>query len=521
MVKIDNSQQPSAIIFPERYNVATSFIDRHIEEGRAEHIAILTYNGEKISYGQLLEQVNRCGNALKALGLEPGARILMSVRDCPMFFNVFWGAIKAGMIPIAVNTLLKAEEYRYLLDDSGCDAYIYSHQLADQATDALASSSNKPKVALATEGQGALAELMASESNQLEAHPVTEDTECFWLYSSGSTGNPKGVVHVHRDMVVTSERYGQGIAHIQEDDLVYSSSKLFFSYGFGGGMTFPLWAGATLLLCDERMSTDLVFEIIESFKPTIYFGVPTLYGQLLHQSEGRNPDLGSIRRALSAGEALPEQVFSSFRERFGVSILDGIGSTEVLHIFISNRQDDIKPGTSGRPVPGYEAKVVDDEGEELPTGEIGTLWVKGGSNAKCYWNNPEKTADTMRGEWLNTGDMYFVDEQGCFVNAGRSDDMLKVGGMWCSPIEIEGCLLKHPMVNEAAVVGRNDGDGMVKPEAFIVLKENSPQQNSLVEELRVFCKGKLAGYKYPRWINFVEELPKTVTGKIQRFKLRT
>jgi benzoate-CoA ligase family protein len=362
--------------------------------------------------------------------------------------------------------------------------------------------------------------MMADASPELAAAPTRPDEDCFWLYSSGSTGKPKGVVHVHRAMVVTSQRYGIGILGIEPNDVVFCVSKLFFSYGFGGGMTFPLWAGATTVLCEERPSAEMGFQMIEKYRPTVYFAVPTLYAQQVHALEATPRDLSSIRLAVSAGEALPALVFHRFRDKTGIAILDGIGSTEVLHIFVSNRHSDIKPGTSGRPVPGYEAKIIDETGNPVTRGEVGTLMVKGESNARCYWNNPAKTAQTMRGEWLNTGDMYYVDEQGYYVNAGRGDDMLKVGGMWCSPLEIEGKLLAHPKVREAAVVGRADDDGLIKAAAYVVPKEAAHACEATVEELRQFCKAELAGYKYPRWFHFVDELPKTVTGKIQRFKLR-
>jgi benzoate-CoA ligase family protein len=345
-------------------------------------------------------------------------------------------------------------------------------------------------------------------------------TDCFWLYSSGSTGNPKGVVHVHRDMVVTSERYGRRIAGLVADDVVFCASKLFFSFGFGGGMTFPLWVGATIVLLPERTTAALAIDCLENSRATVFFGVPTLYGQMVHALEQTPRKLSSLRRCLSAGEALPAPIFNRWKELTGVPILDGIGSTEVLHIFVSNRIDDIRPGTSGRPVPGYEVKIIDESGQPAKDGDVGTLWVKGESNARCYWNNPEKTASTMVGEWLNTGDMYYVDADGYYVNAGRGDDMLKVGAMWCSPIEIESKLLEHPKVREAAVVGRADEKALIKPAAYLVLTDPKDENNETVAELQKFCKQHLAGFKYPRWFHFVSELPKTATGKIQRFKLR-
>ena len=515
-VIFDTSVSPMAIRFPPLFNVAVAFIDRHVEEGRSDVIALRSTQGD-VTYGQLAKSVSRCGNALKSLGLRRGERILMVVKDTPIFFYVFWGAIKAGFVPVVVNTLLKAPDYRHLIEDSACAGVIYTSELAGEVVDAASTSSHRPAHVLSTD---AVAVLMETAADTLVPEPTRSDEDCFWLYSSGSTGKPKGVVHVHRDMVVTSVRYGIGTIGIEQQDTVFCASKLFFSYGFGGGMTFPLWAGATIVLSEELPSAEMAFKMIEKYRPTVYFAVPTLYGQQLHALETSSRDLSSIRVAASAGEALPAPIFHKWQETTGISILDGIGSTEVLHVFVCNRHGDIKPGSSGRPVPGYEVKVVDGEGNTVAPGEVGTLMVKGQSNARCYWNNPEKTAQTMCGEWLNTGDMYTYDEQGYYTNAGRGDDMLKVGAMWCSPVEIESKLLEHPKVREAAVVARADEDGLIKPAAYIVAKNAGDANDATVEELKKFCKSNLAGYKYPRWFTFVEQLPKTVTGKIQRFKLR-
>lgn len=514
-VFIDQNQNPPGIQFPVVFNVAVAFIDRHVIEGRGDHPALRSVAGD-VTYGQLAENVARCGNALKDLGLRRGDRVLMAVRDTPIFFYLFWGAIKAGLVPLPVNTLLKASDYEYLIEDSGCAATVYSSELTEVIAGPQAVRGRAHQI-LSTE---AIADIMATMSCNLVPEPTSPTEDCFWLYSSGSTGKPKGVVHRHRDMVITSVRYGVGIAGLRPDDVVFCASKLFFSYGFGGGMTFPLWSGATTVLCEERTSADMAFAMIERFRPTYYFGVPTLYGQQLIALESERHDLSSIRGASSAGEALPAHIFLKWKEKTGIIILDGIGSTEVLHIFISNRFDDAKPGSSGKPVPGYEVKIVDNGGKEQPQGDIGFLWVKGDSNARCYWYNPEKTELTMRGEWLNTGDMYHVDKDGYYVNAGRGDDMLKVGGMWCSPLEIEGQLLSHPKVREAAVVAQPDSDGLIKPSAYVVLKNPGDACQTTMEELKQHCKSGLAGYKYPRWFTFIDDLPKTATGKIQRFRLR-
>ena len=517
-VVVDESVTPSTIRFSEVFNVAVPFIDRHVSEGRGDRVA-LRHDGGEVTYAQLAENVSRAGNALLKLGLSPGDRLVMAALDGPMFFYVFWGAVKAGIIPIGASTFLKAADYRYLIADAQCAGLVYSSALAAEVAD-IGDSSPHLRIVLPIDGRGSLAELIAAASPKLDPAPTTAMTDCFWLYSSGSTGHPKGVVHVHRDMVVTSERYGRKIAGIEADDIVFCASKLFFSFGFGGAMTFPFWVGASTVVQPERTTAELALDYLERSGATVFFGVPTLYGQMVHAYEKRPRRIAALRRCISAGEALPATIFNRWKELTGVSILDGIGSTEALHIFISNKIDDIRPGTSGRPVSGYDVKIVGEDGNVLPKGEIGMLWVKGESNARCYWNNPEKSQKTMVGGWLNTGDMYYVDPDGYYVNAGRGDDMLKVGGMWCSPIEIEAKLLEHPKVREAAVIGRSDEDNLIKPAAYLVLRNSEDENDSSVSELQQYCKEHLAGFKYPRWIHFVHELPKTVTGKIQRFKLR-
>ena len=517
-VTIDEGVTPNALRYAANFNVAVPFIDRHVAEGRGHRIA-LRHSGGEVSYAQLEENVARAGNVLLGLGIAPGERLMMAALDEPMFFYVFWGAIKAGIIPIAVSTFLKTAEYRFLATDAACSAFVYSSTLAAEAS-GVAGASAQLRVVLPMDGPGSLAERMAAASPKLAPAPATATTECFWLYSSGSTGTPKGVVHLHRDMVVTSERYGRKIAGLTGDDIVFCASKLFFSFGFGGGMTFPMWVGATIVMQPARSTAELALDYLEGSNATVFFGVPTLYSQMIHALEQKPRKLTSLRRCLSAGEALPAPIFERWKELTGVPILDGIGSTEVLHIFVSNRIDDINPGTSGKPVPGYSVKIVGEDGNPVPAGDVGILWVKGESNALCYWNNPEKTRSTMVGEWLNTGDMYYVDPEGYYVNAGRGDDMLKVGGMWCSPIEIESRLLAHPKVREDPVIGRVDDNNLVKPAAYVVLVDPADENDSTARELQQFCKTALAGFKYPRWFYFVREIPKTVTGKIQRFKLR-
>ncbi len=519
-VIVDAAASPPTIRFAPVFNVTVPFIDRHVEEGRADKVAIVSTVAGDVTYGRLAENVNRCGNALKGLGIAAGERMLMVVPDRPEFFYLFWGAIKAGIVPVPLNTLLRAADYRFFIEDSACAAFVSHPSLAGEVEAAAKEAGGRPDHVLATEGAGSMLALMDAASPDLDPAPATATDDCFWLYTSGSTGNPKATVHRHRDMVITSERFTHAVHGVREDDKFFSAGKLFYSYGFGNAMTFPLWVGATTVLNPERTTVEMTFDTIERYRPTVYFGVPTLYGQLLAAMDERKPDLGSVRLFISAGEALPAELFRRWLEKTGIPPMDGIGSTEVLHIFITNRREDYKPGTSGKVVAGYEVKIVDEDDNAVTPGEIGTLWVKGESTAAYYWNNGEKTAQTMRGEWLDTGDMYYQDADGYFVNCGRGDDMLKVGGLWCSPMEIEGRLIEHPKVLEAAVVGRDDAEGLTKPEAFIVLKDPGDAGDPLAEELRRHCKKTLAGYKYPRWFNFVDTLPKTVTGKIQRFRLR-
>ena len=507
----------STVGLPDRFNVAIPFIDRHLGEGRGVKAAIRT-SSETVSFAELAERVNRAGNALLALGLKPTDRLLMVVKDCPAFFYLFWGAIKAGIVSVPPNTLLRAPDYAYMIEDSGCGLVVYSPEFAGEIEPALKQLGAKAPQAMTVD---AFLARLATASDKLEARLAAPTDDCFWLYSSGSTGRPKGAVHAQRDMVVTSELYGVRVLGVTGDDISYSAAKLFFAYGLGNGMTFPLWVGGTAVLDDRRPTPDTTFENIEKFRPTLYYGVPTLYVAQLAALEKAPRDLSSVRACVSAGEALPADVFRRWQEKTGTVILDGIGSTEALHIFVGNRLDDHRPGTSGKPVPGYEVRILDENRAPVAKGESGRLWIKAESAAKYYWNKPDKTAETMIDGWLNTGDTYRQDADGYFIYEGRSDDMLKVGGIWCSPVEIENCLIGHSAILEAAVVGEADGDALIKPKAFVVLKEAGGGGSALTDELMAHCKKTLAPYKYPRWVEYVTELPKTATGKIQRFRLRS
>ena len=520
-VTVDSTATPSTIKYSSVFNVAVAFIDRNVEEGRGAKTAVIAHDDESsVTYQELATHVNQCGNLLRSLAAEPAGRILMIVKDCPEFFYAFWGAIKAGLVPVPLNTLLRADDYRYMIEDSACAGLIYSPEFQGEVAPALAASGHQPNFILCTEGPSSLSDMMVESSAVLEPAPTAPDDECFWLYSSGSTGRPKGAVHRHRDIVTTCVHYAAETLSLTEDDICFSAAKLFFAYGLGNAMTFPLWMGGTAVLSAQRPTPEMTFQIIEKHRPTVFFGVPTLYAAQLRALEDNEPDLSSVRFCVSAGEALPADIFRRWQERTGTLILDGIGSTEALHIFISNTAERHRPGTSGQPVPGYEAVILGDDDRPVAAAESGRLLIRGDSTSSLYWNNPAKTAETMVDGWLNTGDTFYQDDDGFYVYCGRSDDMLKVGGIWCSPVEIESRLIEHSQVLEAAVVGRADYDELTKPEAFVVLNDPTKASESLAQDLLEHCKDGLARYKYPRWVNFVEDLPKTATGKIQRFKLR-
>ncbi len=520
-VKLTQVEGQTALEYAPIFNVAAAFIDRHLEEGRADKIVIRTTRGEQLSYGELADRVNRCGNLLLDLDARAGDRVLMIIKDSAEFFYVFWGAIKAGLIPVPVNTLLTALDYEYIISDSACRILLYSPEFKVEVETALSALECRPAHCIPIEGQDtSFKTLLGAASPELDPVPSSSTDECFWLYSSGSTGRPKGAVHLHRDMVVSSQYYGVDTLGIQEDDVCFSAAKLFFAYGLGNAMTFPLWVGAATVLDDAPPTPASAFKIIREYRATLFFGVPTLYAAQLHEYKTLSPDITSLRLCISAGEALPPDILSRWHDIVGVPLLDGIGSTEALHIFISNRKDDIKPACTGRMVPGYLGKIVDENGIEVKYGEQGNLMIKADSTAKYYWNNPAKTAQTMVDGWINTGDTYYRDDAGYFYYCGRNDDMLKVGGIWCSPFEIESALCSHPKVLEAAVVAKADDNDLIKPAAYVVLNDPAEASSVLSDELLKHCKSVLARYKYPRWIYFVDALPKTATGKIQRFKLR-
>jgi benzoate-CoA ligase family protein len=536
------------ILLPDTFNAATYFIDRHLSEGRGDRIAIETIavGGEatRVSYGQLRERVNRLGNGLRKLGVRIEERVFLLLLDGPEFAISFFGAIKIGAVPVPVNTLLKVADYQYLLNNSRARVAVVSESLYSQirAIPRMQLRYLKHIVVVAAEPPaGALrfGELIEQNSADLEAEPTSKDDAAFWLFSSGSTGLPKACVHLQHDMVLCAERYAKGILGMTENDRCFSAAKLFFAYGLGNALYFPLAVGGTSILWPGPPKPQHVFEIIGRHRPTLFFSVPSNYAALLAYAPGKHHvgtgalarlversstspdfDLSSLRHAISAGEALPAALFHRFKERFGVEILDAIGSTEVLHMFIANRPGAVRPGSSGQIIPGYEARIVDENDQPAKPGDTGNLLVRSDSTCSHYWNQHEKSKGTIEGHWIRTGDKYCRDADGYFWYAGRCDDMLKCSGVWVSPIEIESVLIEHPAVQEAAVIGREDDDQLLKPAACVVLKNGAEGTPGLAHELQEFVVSRLPVFKRPRWVEFFDELPKTATGKLQRYKLR-
>jgi benzoate-CoA ligase len=515
----------SAASLPVRYNAAADLLDRNLEAGRGASIAIRAAGGRELTYAQVAASANGFGNALRELGVEIENRVLMAVLDGPEFAATFFGAIKLGAVPVPVNTNLKPQDYAYFLNDSRAKAAVVSEPLAPlirEVRGELRHLRHLVVVGQPEHGELGWSALVAGASDRLDPADTNRDDMCFWLYSSGTTGFPKGVVHLQHDMRCCIENYAKPILNPDANDVAFSVAKLYFAYGLGNALYFPFSVGATTVLLAGPPAPGVVLDLVKHQRPTLYYGVPTSYANLLAAGPALwgAADFSSVRVCVSAGEPLSGSLLERWRARTGTDILDGIGSTECCHIFISNRLGAIRPDSSGRMVPGYEARIVDEEGSDVPDGEVGTLLVKGDSIGERYWNQHERTKRTIRGEWIDTGDKYVRDADGFFTYQGRSDDMFKVGGIWVSPSEVESTINGHEAVVECAVVAVIDEERLLRPEAYVVLQSGRAGGPELEVELRDHVRGRIAHFKCPRDFHFVTELPKTATGKIQRYRLR-
>jgi benzoate-CoA ligase len=511
---------PQPPLFP---NAAAELLSRTSDPGRAAAPAFLDESGSCSLHG-LRELANRAANALREMELLPGDRLVLCLNDSIDFPACFLGAITAGVVPIPVNTLWTAGDYAYLLGDSAARAAVVSHARLPVFCEGARISGWAGRIVVSGgPGEGGLAllaELLGRASGSFEPGRTDPEEVAFWLYSSGSTGRPKAAMHRGQSLVATAKLFARQVLGIGSEDRIYSAAKLFFAYGLGNSLSFPLYAGATSVLAAAKPSPELVNRILREHGITVFFGVPTLFAALLASPDLPRPGEHRLRFCVSAGEALPESLGRAWLARTGVDIVDGIGSTEMLHIFLSNLPGEVAYGTTGRPTPGYQAAIFDENRRPVERGEMGDLWVRGPSCCVGYWNQPAKTRETFVDGWTRTGDKYRQTPEGLFVHCGRSDDMMKVGGLWVSPVEVESALARHPAVAEAAVVGCADGQGLVKPKAFVVLQAGSQGGAELADELQAFVKRHLAPYKYPRSIEFVAELPRTATGKLERYRLR-
>jgi len=510
------------------YNAAVEFVDRHVAEGRSEKIAYIDPS-RNLTYGELRDAAARIGPMLSRMGIEPENRIALVLLDTVDFPILFWGALRAGIVPVLINTRLTIDQYRYLFDDSRAKAVFVSAALLSDVQEAAAEVGSVKDIVVVGGGPASvprLDSLLAAENEGAAPARTSADEVAYWLYSSGTTGMPKGTMHVHSTPMNIAHNAGQMRIGMREDDVIFSAAKLFFAYGLGT-MLCSTAAGATLVLYPERPTPQTVFETLRAYQPTMFFAVPTLYAAILADPECRRDNMSNrLRLCFSAGEPLPTHVGEAWHERFGRHIVNGVGSTEMGHLFLTNLPDAVEYGTSGQPVDGYELKLVSDDGGPVADGEIGEMWVRGESSAIGYWNQREKSRRTFVGDWTRTGDKYLRRADGVYSYCGRTDDMFKVSGIWVSPFEVEAALVTHPLVLEAAVVPSEDANGLVKPKAYVVLKDFGRTGNgdgagrALYEELKVHVKREIGPWKYPRWIEFVDSLPKTATGKVQRYMLR-
>ncbi|MBV9182665.1 MAG: benzoate-CoA ligase family protein [Acidobacteria bacterium] len=515
-------QALGGLVVPHQYNLVDHFLDRHLKEGRGDKVAIIS-GPRRLTYRDVAREVNLVGNSLLRLGVQEEQRVLLVLPDSPEFVSTYFGVMKIGAVAVPTSTAMRSTDYAHFLDDSRAKLAIVHSSYIPEFRRALAGQRYCKNVIICgdpVQGYSHWDEFLKDASPELEAVQTCKDDSAFWLWTSGSTGKPKAAVHLHRDWVYCCEYYARGILDIQSQDITFSSSKLFHAYGLGNGLMFPFHVGATTLLYPEKAKAKGILETAESGRPTLFFSVPTLYAAMLQEAEQRDYDLRSVRLAASAAEPLPAEVFRRWRNRFGVEILDGIGSTEVLHIYLSARAGKVRPGSTGQAVSGYELRLVDDAEQEVPVGAIGDLMVAGPSTAQRYWNRQDLTQSRIRGRWFVTGDKYTVDHDGYYWYAGRADDMFRVSGQWVSPIEVECALIEHPCVFEVAVVPFEEDLGIHTPKAFVVLAPGYVAGLELAKELKEFVKQRILPHKYPRHIEFLPELPKTAAGKILRYKLR-
>jgi benzoate-CoA ligase family protein len=511
------------ISFPEKFKMADYFLYHNIEEGR-ENKTCLYFRDETYTYGETIRMANRTGNALRELGVEIEDRVLIVLPDCPEFVWTWFGASRVGAVITMVNPLLPAEDYKYYLEYTRARCAVVHESLLKNFEEAAMSAHYLRNTLVVGDECGrfqSFKQVVDSQPTECEPADTHRDDIAIWLFTSGSTGHPKGAVHLHHDLPFNTEVFAKRTIGVREDDLTVSVPKLFFGYATGTNLLFPFAVGGATALFAERSTPEKLFEVIERYHPTVLTTVPTMINAMLNVEDGaRQRDLSSLRFCYSAGEALPIELYNRWMETFGVEICDGIGSAEMFHIYITNRPGDVKPGSLGRVVEGYEARIVDADGREVPTGEMGTLKIKGDSAALCYWNAHEKSKETFAGDWCTTGDQFHVDAEGYYWYHGRTDDMLKVSGVFVAPAEIENCLLQHEAVLEAAVIGHDAGDGLVKPKAFVRLREGHDPNEDLARAIQEFVKSRLALYKYPRWVEFVSMLPKNDRGKIDRKQLK-
>jgi benzoate-CoA ligase len=518
--------------FPERFNMADYFLYHNMEEGR-EHKVCLYFKDQTWTYGETARMSNRVGNALRSLDVKIEDRVLIVLPDCPEFVWTWFGAARIGAVITMVNPLLPVTDYKYYLDYTRAPVAIIHQSLRETFAEATADARYLRAVLVAGEDKDEDADLklpdinffsfaraVNAQADECQPADTHRDDIAIWLFTSGSTGQPKGAVHLQHDLPCNTEVYAKGTLGVNESDLTVSVPKLFFGYATGTNLLFPFAVGGATALFSERATPEKVFEVIRRYHPTILTTVPTMINSMLNAAGAATHDLSSLRFCYSAGEALPRELYDSWIKTFGIEIYDGIGSAEMFHIYITNRPGDVKPGSLGRIVKGYEAKIVDAKGNEVSTGEMGTLQIKGDSAALCYWNAHDKSKETFAADWCTTGDQFHVDEQGYYWCHGRTDDMLKVSGVFVAPAEIENCLLQHEAVLECAVVGNDAGDGLIKPKAFIVVRAGHEPGEELAADIKQFVKSHIALYKYPRWIEFVASLPKNDRGKIDRKQLK-